>query len=194
MTDGSGAHPLRVGILSDTHGLFRPELIGTLTGVDLILHAGDVGPPDLLLALEAIAPTHAVWGNTDGFELRHRLPEIQRLTVQGVRIAVLHGHQLGRTPTPALLRGALPDADLVVFGHTHEPLIEKVDGCWFVNPGSAGPRRFNLPVSCVMAFLDPTSVETPMIFEPVDLLDIERPGIPVRRTGTFPLHGFYEEP
>lgn len=154
---------VRIGIVSDTHGLLRPELVAALEGVDEILHAGDIGPLDLLLTLEAIAPTHAVWGNTDGFELRHRVPERVRVTLAGVRVVILHGHLVGRTPTPSGLRDAIPDADLVVFGHTHAPLIEKVEGCWFVNPGSAGPRRFNQPVTCILGTLGPSGVELALV-------------------------------
>jgi uncharacterized protein len=140
---------MKLGILSDTHGLLRPEVFPQLEGVDHILHAGDVGSPDILLALEAVAPVTAVYGNTDGFELRNRLPTEARITLGGVEIVVLHGDRFGRTPSPALLGPAFPGAGLVVFGHTHRPLMEAVGGTWFVNPGSVGPRRFNLPVGLV---------------------------------------------
>jgi len=142
---------IELGIISDTHGLLRPALFRALEGVDHILHAGDVGPPDILTALEAVAPVTAVTGNTDGFELRHRVPEVQTLELGGIRVVVTHGHQFGRGPTPALLREGWPDAGLVVFGHTHRPLMERIGGAWFVNPGSCGPRRFNLPVEMVRA-------------------------------------------
>jgi uncharacterized protein len=142
---------LELGILSDTHGLLRPGLFRALEGVDHILHAGDVGPPDILTVLEAVAPVTAVTGNTDGFELRHRLPEVRELELGGIRTVVIHGHQFGRSPSPALLREAFPDAGLVVFGHTHRPVLVKLDGAWFVNPGSCGPRRFDLPVEMVRA-------------------------------------------
>jgi putative phosphoesterase len=142
---------LRLGILSDTHGLLRPRVLELLDGVDHILHAGDVGPPDLLVALEAVAPVTAVVGNTDGFDLRPRIPEVQRLELGGMHVVVTHGHQFGRAPSPPVLAEAFPAADLVVFGHTHRPLMEGRDGCWFVNPGSCGPRRFDLPVAMVLA-------------------------------------------
>jgi uncharacterized protein len=143
-----GAAPFDVGIISDTHRLLRPEVLDALEDVDLILHAGDVGPAELLFELEAVAPVSAVWGNTDDFEIRHRIPEIQELFLGGLQIRVIHGHQLG-SPSPSLLAERFPGVDLVVFGHTHQPLMEKVGGCWFVNPGSCGPRRFNLPVTLV---------------------------------------------
>jgi len=153
-------HPVvRLGIVSDTHGLLRPELLSALDGVDAILHAGDIGDPDILLALEALAPTTAVWGNTDGFAMRQQVPEIARVTLSGVRIVVLHGHQFGRAPTPSQLRAAFPDTDLVVYGHTHVPVIERLEGCTFVNPGSAGPERTGLPVTCAHGTLDLLEIE-----------------------------------
>jgi len=144
---------LELGIISDTHGLLRPELFRALEGVHHILHAGDVGSPDVLTALETVAPVTAVTGNTDGFDLRHRLPDVQELELGGLKTVVVHGHQFGRSPTPGLLREAYPDAGLVVFGHTHRPLMVNFEGTWFVNPGSCGPRRFDLPVEVVRATL-----------------------------------------
>ncbi len=148
---GSRVH---LGILSDTHGLLRPRVLELLEGVDHILHAGDVGSHDILLALEAVAPVTAVTGNTDGFDLRRHLPELQRLVVGGLQVVVTHGHQFGRSPGPILLGEAYPEADLVVFGHTHRPLLEREGGSWFVNPGSCGPRRFELPVEIVLATIE----------------------------------------
>lgn len=144
---------LELGIISDTHGLLRPELFQALEGVQHILHAGDVGSLDVLTALEAVAPVTAVTGNTDGFDLRHRLPEVQELKIGGLKTVVIHGHQFGGSPAPALLREAYPDAGLVIFGHTHRPVMVNIEGTWFVNPGSCGPRRFDLPVEVVRATL-----------------------------------------
>ncbi len=141
---------LEVGIISDTHGLIRPELLEALEGVDRILHAGDLGPLDLLYELEAVAPVTLVYGNTDDFDVRERVPLVQRLNLEELAVVVTHGHQLGR-PGPDVLAQSFPDADLVVFGHTHEPLVQQVGEQWFVNPGSCGPRRFELPVTCVRA-------------------------------------------
>lgn len=137
---------MKIGLISDTHGLLRPEVFRAFEGVDHILHAGDVGSLDLLLELEAIAPVTAVWGNTDGMEVRARLPESVSLELGGMAVAVLHGHQYGR-PGPAVIATARPDAALVVFGHTHRPVIEKIGDILVINPGSAGPRRFSLPVT-----------------------------------------------
>jgi putative phosphoesterase len=149
---------MRVGIISDTHGLLRPEVFERFAGVDHILHAGDVGPAELLIELEAIAPVTAVWGNTDGWDVRERVPEVAQVELEGVRVVVIHGQQFG-SPTPAAVAGAHPGAGLVVFGHSHKPLIERVGGTLAVNPGSAGARRFRLPVSVALATLEGGRVE-----------------------------------
>jgi putative phosphoesterase len=149
---------MKVGILSDTHGLMRPELFEALDGVEHILHAGDIGSLDILAELEALAPVTAVWGNTDGWDVRGRVPEVAEVELGGVRVVVIHGHQLG-TPTPAALAARYPDAGLIVFGHTHQPLIDPVGTVLTVNPGSAGPRRFRLPVSLALATMEEGSVD-----------------------------------
>lgn len=136
---------MRIGLISDTHGRLRPEVFELFRGVDHILHAGDVGPADLLVELEAVAPVTAVWGNTDGFDLRARLPEIAAVELAGVRIVVAHGHQLG-SPTAPALRRAHPEAAVIVFGHTHRPLVDPGPAL-VVNPGSAGAARFGIPPS-----------------------------------------------
>lgn len=138
---------MRLGIVSDTHGLLRPEVFEAFREVDHILHGGDVGAPQLLVELEALAPVTAVYGNTDGGAVRARLPQVAAVRLDGFDIVVTHGDQLG-SPTPAALHQAYPDAEVIVFGHTHKPLLELVDRTVTVmNPGSAGPRRFDLPVS-----------------------------------------------
>lgn len=134
---------MRVGLISDTHGRVRPEVFRIFEDVDLILHAGDVGPADILTELEAIAPVQAVFGNTDTFELRRVVREVIELELEGVQVTVLHGHQFG-SPQAAALRAAYPDADVIVYGHTHRQRVDRVDGCVVVNPGAAGPARFNL--------------------------------------------------
>ena len=149
---------MKVGILSDTHGLLRPELLEALEGVDHILHAGDIGSLDILAELEALAPVTAVWGNTDGWDVRGRVPEVAEVELGGVPVVVIHGHQLG-SPTPAALAARYPGAGLVVFGHTHQPLIERVGGVLAVNPGSVGARRFRLPVSLALATMGEGSVD-----------------------------------
>jgi putative phosphoesterase len=132
-----------VGLISDTHGLVRPGVFNALQGVELILHAGDVGE-GVLPELESIAPVRAVYGNTDpaGFP---GLSESVDMTLGGVRIHVSHGHELG-SPTPQKLLEAY-DADVIVYGHTHKPLVVNVDGRWVVNPGAAGAQRFKLKPS-----------------------------------------------
>lgn len=136
---------VRIGLISDTHGLLRPDVHRALAGVAMILHAGDVCGDEILDELNLIAPTQAVWGNCDE-PWNARLVERLDLTVAGVRIHVSHGHELGR-PRPAAVAAAY-DADVCVYGHTHKQVIEQVDGRLIVNPGAAGPRRFDL-VPCV---------------------------------------------
>jgi putative phosphoesterase len=143
---------MKIGIISDTHGLLRAQVFELFAGVEHVIHAGDVGNGDILTELEAIAPVTAVWGNVDGFELRGRVPEVARIELGGVRIAVLHGMQLG-SPTPERAAAAHPDAGLVVFGHSHRPIIRQVGTVLAVNPGSAGPRRFKDPVTVALAEL-----------------------------------------
>lgn len=134
-----------LGLISDTHGLIRPEALAALHGVELILHAGDVGTPAVLRELQGIASVHAVFGNTDDPALG--LPQRVNLTLGGMRIHVSHGHETGR-PTPhSLAHRYSADADVIVYGHTHKPLIETLGTTLIVNPGAAGPRRFNLQPS-----------------------------------------------
>ena len=146
---------MRLGIISDTHGLLRPEVFEVFRDVDHILHAGDLGPLDLLTELEAIAPVTAVWGNTDDLDVRGRLPRVAECELDGFRIVVTHGDQFGR-PTPEGLNAAFPEAEIIVFGHTHKPLLTVVDVVVTVmNPGGAGPRRFDLPASVGIMELEP---------------------------------------
>lgn len=138
---------MRLGVISDTHGLLRPEVFEAFAEVDHILHAGDIGTLDILAELEALAPVTAVYGNTDGFDVRQQVPRVARMELDGFDIVVTHGDQLG-TPTPEGLNVAFPDAQILVYGHTHRPLLTIVDVVVTVmNPGSAGPRRFRLPPS-----------------------------------------------
>jgi len=138
---------VRLGIISDTHNLLRREVFDVFAKVDHILHAGDIGEPDILDALEAIAPVTAVYGNTDGWEVRNRVPQVAKLRLDGFDIVVTHGDQLG-SPTPEKLNAAFPDAEIIVFGHTHRPLLTVVDLVVTVmNPGGAGSPRFGLPPS-----------------------------------------------
>jgi len=138
----SDAHVL--GLISDTHGLIRPGVYAALTGVELILHAGDVGGSAILDELRLIAPVKAVLGNTDPPGEPGLAEEIV-LEVGGLRVHVSHGHEVG-SPTPSKL-AVRYDADVVVYGHTHRPLVTQHDGRLFVNPGAAGAKRFNISPS-----------------------------------------------
>jgi putative phosphoesterase len=146
---------MRIGVIADTHGLLRPEVFTIFQAVDHILHGGDVGEPQILADLEALAPVTAVYGNTDGSELRATLPQVASLRLDGFDIVVTHGDQFG-SPTPAKLHDAFPEAEIIVYGHTHEPLLELVDRTVTVmNPGGAGPRRFDLLPSVGIMELEP---------------------------------------
>ena len=134
-------HPISIGVISDTHGLLRPEALAALRGSHAIIHAGDVGDPAILKQLEQIAPVTAVRGNIDTAAWARTLPETNVLEIGGVSIYVLHNVQeLDLDPGAAGFAA-------VVFGHSHRPVIERRKGVIFFNPGSAGPRRFNLPIS-----------------------------------------------
>ncbi|HKV73466.1 MAG TPA: metallophosphoesterase family protein [Gemmatimonadales bacterium] len=146
---------MRLGVISDTHGLLRPQVFEVFEGVDHILHAGDLGPLALLTELEALAPVTAVYGNTDDSEVQSRLPAVATVELDGFRIVVTHGHQFG-SPTPEALNQAFPDAEILIFGHTHRPLLTIVDVVvTAMNPGGAGARRFDLPASVGILELEP---------------------------------------
>jgi putative phosphoesterase len=146
---------MRLGVISDTHGLLRPEVFRAFSEVDHILHAGDVGPIDLLTELEALAPVTAVYGNTDGEDVRRRLPQVAQVELEGFDVVVTHGDQLG-SPTPEGLNAAFPSAQIIIYGHTHRPLLTIVDVVVTVmNPGGAGHRRFGLPPSVGILELEP---------------------------------------
>ena len=130
-----------VGLISDTHGLLRERAVAALAGCELIVHAGDVGRPEVLEGLRAIAPLVAVRGNVDAGAWAAGLPETAEAEVAGARIYVLHD-LLGLALDPAV-RGF----QVVVSGHSHKPAESRRDGVLYVNPGSAGPRRFKLPIS-----------------------------------------------
>ena len=146
---------MRLGVISDTHGLLRPEVFQAFSEVDHILHAGDLGPLDLLTELQALAPVTAVYGNTDGAEVRRQLPQVAQIELEGFDIVVTHGDQLG-SPTPKGLNAAFPSAQIIVYGHTHRPLLTIVDVVVTVmNPGGAGHRRFGLPPTVGILELEP---------------------------------------
>ena len=145
---------MRIGLISDTHGQMRAAALTALAGVDLILHAGDVGRLGVLRELEEIAPVHAVYGNVD--DPLFGLPQHLDLTFDNLRVHVSHGHELG-SPTPSALVKAY-DADVIVFGHTHRQLIETIPTRGrqrlVINPGAAGPRRFNLAPSVAVLSIE----------------------------------------
>ena len=145
-----------IGLISDTHGLVRPEVHTAFAGVELILHAGDVGGDEILDELQVIAPVRAVYGNTDPND-NPRLTKAIDTEIGGVRIHVSHGHEVG-APTPEKLLGAY-DADVLVYGHTHKQLLVHADGRWAVNPGAAGPRRFDLEPSVARMTIADGNVE-----------------------------------
>jgi uncharacterized protein len=138
-----GTNPTRitVGVISDTHGLLRPEAVAALRGSDLIVHAGDVGVPQVLEQLRAIAPTRAVRGNVDTAPWAQALPMTEVVEAGGVHLYMLH--QLAHLDLDPKAAGFAA----VIFGHTHRPEAETRNGVLYLNPGSAGPRRFSLPIA-----------------------------------------------
>jgi uncharacterized protein len=131
----------RVGLISDTHGLLRPEALTFLRGSDFIVHAGDIGDAEVIKALRVLAPLTVVRGNNDAGAWADRIAETEALQVGEVSIYVLHNlAELDLDPVAAGFQ-------VVVSGHSHHPLIEQRDGVLYVNPGSAGPRRFKLPIA-----------------------------------------------
>ncbi len=135
------AKPTRIGLIADTHNLLRPAAKLALAGVESIIHAGDICSAQVLEELREIAPVFAVRGNNDFGAWASALPETQTITVDAVSIHIIHNlDELGDDPQTA-------GFNVVVSGHSHRPRIERRDGILFVNPGSAGPRRFTLPIS-----------------------------------------------
>ena len=142
-----------IGGISDTHGLLRPEAVAALDGSDLIIHAGDIGAPEVIASLEAMAPVHAVRGNNDHEEWARRWPETDVVEAGGVFIYLLHNlAELDLDPRAASCR-------VVVSGHSHMPKAEERGGVLYLNPGSAGPRRFRLPVAVARLRIDGQTVE-----------------------------------
>ena len=132
---------MMIGIISDTHGLLRPEARARLAGVDHIIHAGDIGRPEVIAGLRELAPTTAIRGNVDKGRWADEHPHTEWLTLGGRSLYVLHNlNELDIDPAAAGI-------DVVVSGHSHQPKIETRDGVLYLNPGSAGPRRFTLPIA-----------------------------------------------
>lgn len=144
-TRSAGEHV--VGIISDTHGLIRPQALAALAGSEHIVHAGDIGTPDVLEALRAIAPVTAIRGNNDRDLWACRLPDTSAADIAGACLYVLHDvHDLDCDPAAAGLAA-------VIAGHSHRPGISERQGTLFVNPGSAGPRRFALPIAVARLYV-----------------------------------------
>ena len=149
--------PVQIGVISDTHGLVRPEALKALQGSELIIHAGDIGKPAVLAGLERLAPVVAVRGNVDRGEWAKELPEKRMVEVGEIKLYLLHIlPQLDLDPTRLGIQA-------VISGHSHKPLIDWRDGILYLNPGSAGPRRFKLPVSLALIFIMGKSLEPQLL-------------------------------
>lgn len=146
-----------IGVISDTHGLLRPEALTPLVGVERIVHAGDIGSPNVLDRLQSIAPVIAVRGNNDKGGWAERLPETLLFEVRGHSIHVLHDlAQIDLSPSAAGI-------SVVISGHSHKPEIVERQGVLFINPGSAGPRRFRLPIALAKLYVSDDSVRAEII-------------------------------
>jgi len=148
---------VRIGVISDTHGLLRPEAIAALHGSDRILHAGDVGDPRILDRLGALAPVTVVRGNVDRGPWALALPETELVEIEGLSIYLIH--DLGQLD----LKPEAAGISVVIYGHSHQPKIEEKNGVLFFNPGSAGPRRFRLPVSIGMLEINAGNIQEQLV-------------------------------
>ena len=145
-----------VGVISDTHGLLRPEVKDVFRDVGMILHGGDIGSIEVLNELREIAPVLAVRGNNDMGDWARSIPEVQTPCLGDVRIYVLHNvKELDLSPAAAF--------DVIISGHSHKPLIDKRDGVLFLNPGSAGPRRFKLPITVALLTIEGAAANAQII-------------------------------
>lgn len=146
-----------IGVISDTHGLLRPEALAALAGSELIIHAGDIGSREIITALERIAPVHAIRGNVDRADWALRFPETLAVEAGGVWLWVLHDVKtLDLDPSTAGFAA-------VICGHSHKPSEARKKGVLYLNPGSAGPRRFRLPVSLARLTIDNRELRVEMI-------------------------------
>ena len=146
-----------VGLISDTHGLLRPEAVRALKGCEVIVHAGDIGEAEILQALRAVAPVTAVRGNVDKGSWARGLAKTAALQIGQVGMYVIHDvNELDIVPEAG-------DFKVVISGHSHHPSIQQRDGVFYVNPGSAGPRRFNLPVSLALMSVENKSVDVQLV-------------------------------
>jgi uncharacterized protein len=147
----------RIGVISDTHGLLRPEALRALAGADLIVHAGDVGSPEVLESLRSVAPVVAVRGNNDRGPWASALADTEVVEQGGRTLYVLHDLKtLDLDPRAA-------GFDAVIAGHSHQPRIERRDGVLYLNPGSAGPRRFRLPIALAWLEVDAARVDAEIV-------------------------------
>ncbi len=147
----------KIGVISDTHGLVRQSVVKLFKDVDLIVHAGDVGKPDVLETLQTIAKVHPVRGNVDGGKWTDNLPFTEVVIVGQVYLYVLHDlNALDLVPDAA-------GFNIVISGHTHIPKIEKQNGIIFLNPGSAGPKRFKYPISIAFLYIKGAAIETEIV-------------------------------
>jgi len=142
-----------IGVISDTHGLLRPEALAALAGVDRILHAGDIGGPEVLAALAAVAPVTAVRGNNDRGPWAAALPDTEVVEIEGQRLYMIH--DVGELDLDPKVAGMAA----VIAGHSHQPAQSRRDGVLYFNPGSAGPRRFKLPIALGRLRVSPGAVE-----------------------------------
>jgi putative phosphoesterase len=143
---------VKIGVISDTHGLLRPEAEQRLAGVAQIIHAGDIGRPDVIVRLSRIAPVIAIRGNVDGGTWAEAYPETAMARLGGRSVYILHDvHELDLDPV-------VSGVDAVISGHSHQPGIKTVHGVLYLNPGSAGPRRFNLPITLAILELDTSGI------------------------------------
>jgi putative phosphoesterase len=147
----------RIGLISDTHGLVRPEALAALKGVELIVHAGDIGKSEVLDALQTIAPVAAIKGNNDTAPWARHLPEILDLHVKDTRLRVIHNvHDIKVDPASAGI-------GIIISGHSHKPSVVARNGVLFVNPGSAGPKRFKLPITVGLLRLQRAGAEAEIL-------------------------------
>ncbi|MDD1510309.1 metallophosphoesterase family protein [Pseudomonas sp. CNPSo 3701] len=148
---------MKIGLIADTHGLLRPQALTALEGVDHLIHAGDIGGPQILAELERIAPLSVVRGNNDGDAWADGIPEHLTLRFGAIILYVLHDlKQLAIDPKAEGI-------DVVIAGHSHKPLHEVRDGVLYLNPGSAGPRRFKLPIGVALLHIDDGGVRAELI-------------------------------
>ncbi|KFB11419.1 metallophosphoesterase family protein [Nitratireductor basaltis] len=150
---------MKIGVVSDTHGLLREEVLPALEGVQHILHAGDIGSADIIPALQEIAPTSAIRGNIDRSEWAEKFPEELQLELSGINIFMLHDLKALRSDP------AREGIDIVISGHSHKPASEWRDGVLYLNPGSCGPRRFRLPVTLVTLEIGDAIVGEPVFHQ-----------------------------